>query len=460
MTAIDGDRPIASMTGAVAEFVAGAATTDFSEELRDLATRHVLDTLAAIVVCRDLEPSIVARRYAATNSGGGRSTILGTTERASLLDAVFASAMTGHGAEINDFMPSVFVQPGPAIVSTALGIAEQRGSTGDALVRSILVGYELAARIPRSVGVDNLRRGGVATHGIAPVFGAATAGAVLADLPEDRIGDLLSCCVQQASGSWQWLLDVEHIEKSLVFAGMGARNGLHAVLLVEAGFRGVRECLDVAGGWRAGFDRGDADGRALLDFSDLTAMHDTAYKRYPVGGPTQPAISALLELVEVVDAGEIDRVLIEMPGRAAAFRDAEMPALNLRYLTALILSDGRLDFVATQSLERMHTDSAIGSWMDRVEVVHDPAQETGTGRDRAESARVTITLVDGTVHERFVPFVRGFPSHPMSRDDVETKARELLAPHLGDERTATIVDRCRRLGELERADELIGLIAR
>jgi DNA-binding IclR family transcriptional regulator len=37
-----------------------------------------------------------------------------------LPDAVFASAMTAHGAEINDFCPSAFVQPGPAVVSAGL----------------------------------------------------------------------------------------------------------------------------------------------------------------------------------------------------------------------------------------------------------------------------------------------------------------------------------------------------
>lgn len=454
MTSVD------SMTAAVSDFVAGAATTVFSAELRDLASRHVLDTLASIVACRDLEPSVVARRYAATNSGGGRSTILGTFETASLLDAAFASAMTGHGAEINDFMPSVFVQPGPAIVAASLGVAEQRGSSGDALVRAVLAGYEVAARVPRAVGVSNLRRAGIATHGVAPVFGTAAATASLAGLAASSIGDVLSCCVQQASGSWQWLLDVEHIEKSLVFAGLGARNGLQAVLLVEAGFRGVRDCLDVEGGWRAGFEDGDSDGRALLDFTDLHAMNDTAYKRYPVGGPTQPAISALLDMVSEIRPADVERVLIEMPGRAAAFRDAAMPALNLRYLSALILEDGGLDFVACQSLERMHGDAGIARRMGQVDVVHDPAQETGSGRDRAESARVTATLRDGTTIERFVPYVRGFPSHPMSRHDVEVKALELLGPHLGSDRAAAIVDRCRRLDQLERADELIALIAR
>lgn len=456
-------RPAVSATDALCDAVAGAATATIDDEIRELARRHVLDTLASVVACRDLEPAEVARRYAVASSASPTgTTILGTRERASLVDAVFAGAMAGHGAEINDFMPSVFVQPGPAIVSAALGLAESRGRTGEEVLRAVVIGYELAARVPRALGNDNLRRAGLANHGIGPVFGTAATAASLLRFSPAQVADLLSCCAQQASGSWQWLLDVAHIEKSFVFAGMGARNGLQAALLVEAGYRGVPDSVDHPGGWWRSrpFSSGDADPDALVVGIDRpSALHDAAYKRHPVGGPTQPAIEALLALVQEVDPGEIASVHIAMPGRAAAFRDAAMPALNLRYLTALILIDGRLDFVAAQSLERMHHDAEVAARMATVEVVHDPAQETGTGRDRAESARVTATLRSGEMIERYVPHVRGFPTHPMDRADVEDKARELMTPHLGA-RADAVVEACRHLDQLERVDVLVDLVAR
>lgn len=451
-------------TERLAGWVADSPGTDFSAEARDLASRHVLDTLASVVACRDLEPAVVARRFATTNSANPQgTTVLGTEERASLVDAVFAGAMAGHGAEINDFMPSVYVQPGPAVVAAALGVAEARGGSGAGLLRAVIAGYEIALRVPRALGTANLRRAGLANHGIGPVFGSAAAAASLLGFDRVQVGDVLSCCAQQASGSWQWLLDVAHIEKSLVFAGMGARNGLTAALLVEAGYRGVPDSIDHPGGWwRSGpFSAGDADLDSLTDRLDVpVALELTAYKRYPVGGPTQPAVEALLALVGEVDPAEVERVHIAMPGRAVAFRDAEMPALNLRYLAALILVDGDLDFVAAQSLDRMHHDPAVAARMGTVEVVHDPDQETGEGRDRAESARVTATLRSGEEVERFVPFVRGFPTHPMARDDVEAKARELMAPHLPPERTDRIIEACADLDHLERAADLVDLVAR
>jgi 2-methylcitrate dehydratase PrpD len=369
--------------------------------------------------------------------------------------------MTGHGAEINDFIPSAFVQPGPAVLSVGLAVAEVKGATGAELLSAVIAGYEVAGRMPKALGVDNLRRAGIANHGIGPQFGAAVTAAALLRLPQDKIADVFSFCAQQASGSWQWLLDVEHIEKAFVFAGMGARDGLHAALMVAAGFRGVRDCLDNPGGWMRGplFSGGD---RAYLieDLGRRSELPHTAFKRYPVGGPTQPAVEALLDLASDVSAADVASVLIEMPGRWQAFRDAAMPALNLRYLAAIILLDGRLDFVGAQSLQRMAQDPAARALMDKVEIRHDPAQEAQPGEPRTESARVAIVLADGRRLERYVPHVLGFPSHPMSAADVEAKAAELMAPALGAARAQSVIDAVRGLEALPDASALIRLIAR
>lgn len=450
----------------LANYVSGALQVTPSATHRELAKLHILDTLAAIVACRDLEPAVLARSYALSLSGdAGRSaaTILGTHAGASIVDAAFASAMTGHAAEINDFIPSAFVQPGPAVLSAALAVAETRGGSGADLLRAVIAGYELAGRMPKALGVENLRRAGIANHGLGPLFGAATAAAVLLRLPADRIGDVFTFCAQQASGSWQWLLDVEHIEKAFVFAGMGARDGLHAALMVAAGFRGVRDALDHPAGWMrsAMFSGGDANRVYLIEgLGERSELPLTAFKRYPVGGPTQPAVEALLELSPTIGGEPVQSVLIEMPGRWQAFRDAAMPALNLRYLAAIILIDGRLDFVSAQSLTRMAQDEAARELMARIEIAHDPAQEAAPGEPRTESARVTITLESGRTVSRLVPHVLGFPSHPMSPADVEAKALDLMAEHLGADRARAVIDAVREIEGLPDCRPLIELIAR
>lgn len=457
------EPPVAeSVTGRLAEFIAADAGWSAPAEIRELAIRHLLDTVASIVACGDLSAAQVARRFSRRHSGGVRDgvPILGSGERASLIDAVFASAMAGHAAEINDFSPSSFVQPGPAIVSAALCLGDRRGSGGAAVLRSVLAGYEVACRLPKALGIGNLTHTGLATHGIAPVFGAGAAAASLMGLTAEQIRHMLAACAQQASGSWQWLADVEHIEKAFVFAGMGARNGVQAALLVESGFAGVRDTFDHPAGWlaRTGFARPDSDldlGYLVDGLGTRWEMPLVGFKRFPVGGPTQPAVQAMLRLVRTVAPEKIARIRVEMPGRARAFAAAEMPALSVPYLCGVILTDGHLGFETAQSRERMTTDPVIRERMARVEVVHDPSQET---EPRTESARVTATMADGSTETVFVGHVRGFPSHPMPADDVRAKALDLIAPKLGARRARDVIRLVWSIDDLKTVTPLIDAI--
>lgn len=444
---------------AITAYIAGARTATVPEPIRERARLHILDTLASIIACRDLEAAQLGRAYAKAQSGDGKSSILGSREKAGLIDAVFAGAMTGHGAEINDFIPSAFVQPGPSIVTGAFALAEQRGGTGRQVMNAIIAGYELAGRIPKTLGLRNMQRTNLANHGVGPVFGTAAMAASMLGMDADKVNHVLTYCVQQASGSWQWMLDVRHIEKSFVFAGMGARNGLQAALLVEAGFTGVPDCFDAEAGWMRSLPYAGGDGnRAYLieGLGERFELTETAFKRYPSGGPTQPAVQALLELCKKVKADEVTRVLIEMPGRADAFRDAAMPALSLPYLASIILLDGRLDFVSAQSLERMHGDPAVQRLRKLVEVVHDPKQEAAEGQPRTESARVTIERRGKPPLRKYEPYVLGFPSHPMDRRHLEEKVVELVEPALGRARTRELIQ---RTSEIDDATDISGLIA-
>jgi 2-methylcitrate dehydratase PrpD len=97
--------------------------------------------------------------------------------------------------------------------------------------------------------------------------------------------------------------------------------------------------------------------------------------------------------------------------------------------------------------------------MERVTIAHDPSQEAAPGEPRKESARVFVTEAGGQTHTTFVPYVVGFPSHPMSRAEVEAKALELMAPRLGAARAGEVVRVVGALEELEAGGELVRLIA-
>jgi len=441
------------------DYILGSQTAAIPDDMVELAKRHFLDTLASIVACRYLDAARLARQFALAQSAGAKTApILGTREHASLLDAAFASAMCAHAAEINDFCPSAFVQPGASVVPATLTLGHARELSGEAVLRASIVGYEIACRMPKALGIRNLNAAVLANHSVGPLFGVAAACASLLRLPAEKMNHLYSYAVQQASGSWQWLRDVEHIEKAFVFAGMPARRGMECALFAEANFTGIGDPFVGDPGWLNSsiFSGASSDFKAHVLTDNLGTQFElplVAYKRYPVGGPTQPVIEQMLDLVNKIEPKRVRQVRIEMPGRAAAFASAQMPALNLPYLCTIILLDGKLDFVAAQSRQRFLNDARVRAFMPNVQVIHDPAQEA---TPRVESARVILTLDDGKKVESFLHHVKGFPDHPFDRDDVLDKARGLMRPRLGAARVERIID---FVWTLENARSLKPLIA-
>jgi 2-methylcitrate dehydratase PrpD len=250
--------------------------------------------------------------------------------------------------------------------------------------------------------------------------------------------------------------DEEHIEKAFVFAGMPSRNGATAALLVHHGFTGNADALQGSPGWLestvfVGLES-DMDRNKLIDgLGEIFEMPLVAYKRFPVGGPTQPTVEAMLALVKKINPNDVEHIEIKMPGKPEIFANARMPALNLPYLCSVILEDGKLDFHAAQSHERFHSPS-IREKMQRVSVLYDGSMET---EPRTEPAKVTITLKDGNSVDHYVEHVLGFPTRPMSHDDVEDKALELIVPVIGERRARILIN---TVWDIDKLNDISGII--
>jgi len=449
-----------SPTPALAAYIAASQHSAIPADMLELGKRHILDTLASLIISARLKPARLAQEFALMHGGAnGVATLLTTNKKMALLDAIFANAMTAHAAEINDFCPSAFVQPGPPILSILLAIGETRKGSGDAVLRALVTGYEIACRFPKALGISNLREGGLSNHGVGPVFGGAAAAASLLGIPENRIADVFAYCVQQVSGSFNWMRDEEHVEKAFLFAGMPARNGATAALLVHHGFTGNADALEGSPGWLRSTmfvgPQSDMDRNKLIDgLGQDFQMPLVAYKRYPVGGPTQPSVEAMLHLVKQIDPAQMQAIEIRMPGKPHIFAAAKMPALNLPYLCAVILEDGRLEFHTAQSHERFHSPS-IREKMSRVTVLHDASMER---EPRTEPATVTIQLKDGSSVSHHVEHVLGYPMRPMSREDVEQKALELIVPVIGADRARNLVETVWNIEKLRDISALVPML--
>jgi 2-methylcitrate dehydratase PrpD len=100
----------------------------------------------------------------------------------------------------------------------------------------------------------------------------------------------------------------------------------------------------------------------------------------------------------------------------------------------LVLGGVRLAAFAPERL----VDPAIHALMPRVSVSLAPDLANAYPGKRA--ARVTITLRNGTVLERYQPTRKGDPDAPLSDADLSAKFRELAEPVIGGKTDALLTE--------------------
>jgi 2-methylcitrate dehydratase PrpD len=240
---------------------------------------------------------------------------------------------------------------------------------------------------------------------------------------------------------------------------MPARNGLTAATMVKAGFSGVFDVFSGDNNFFLAFTDSTRPANPELLVAELGERYEimlTNMKKFCTGFPIQSAMEALLICVgkHGFKAGEVEKIVARLPVSGAhTVNDREMPDINLQYLFACALIDGEVTFAAAHDVGRMTAPDVL-ALRRRIAVVGDPEFGEGTYQ-----AIVEITLKDGTeLCERANSF-RGKADNPMSSEEVEKKARDLIEPVFGAGQTRELIETVRRLETVANVRDLRPLLA-
>lgn len=208
---------ISPVTKALSEYIADASKSQLPVEVRERAKIHLVDTVAAVVSGSRLEPGRKALQYVAALGGNAESVVIGSRLVTSALAAALANGMCGHADETDDTIMALRLHPGACIVPAALAIADKEQLGGTAVLRAIVLGYDVAARLLRalrlmSLGERSRHHGGA----IGGSFGATAACAALLRLNPTVVRYALSYAGQNAAGIYTMLRDSHHVEKAYV----------------------------------------------------------------------------------------------------------------------------------------------------------------------------------------------------------------------------------------------------
>jgi len=437
---------MAKIIDGLIEYMLAARSAKLPAEVVQKGKSHLLDTLAAVVSGSTLKPGKLGWQHVCAQGGNPECSVLGTSLKSTPILAAFANGMSGHADETDDSNSQL--HPGCAIVPAAVAIAESQDRTGDALLRAVILGYDIGFRFHQAFEPRSTSFGAT--------FGCATAAGTLAELDDLQLRYLISYAAQQASGSRAWVGDDDHIEKAFDYAGMPARNGVTAALLIKSGFTGNRDVLEGDQGIIKTYAPCDPK-KILHELGQRFTITSCLVKKYPVGSPLMETVDATLALLSEnsIDAGNIEKIIVRIPESGArTVNDRHMPDVNVQYMVASILIDGKLTFESAHDYERFKNPRVL-ALKEKVQLIGDEAMERSGPRFQG---RVELTFKNGKTLSEYVSNCRGRPENPMSPEEVEKKAAWLMEPILGKKNVEQIIESCRRIESLSGARDLAKLL--
>ena len=441
------------VTARLARYMAAARDKALPDAVALACKHRILDTFGAMVSGARMHPGEMAAKYVRALGGEPQASVIATGIRTTAINAALANAMCAHADETDDFEPITKAHPGSSVVPAALAIAEREGRSGVEFLRAVALGYDLCCRLLMALGPDLVRGTHRSAEGTSSTFGALGAAASLARLDEKQMRYAISYSAQQVSGLWSWVKDKDHIEKAFDFAGMGARNGVTAVGMVEAGLTGVDDVLDGTHNLFIALSTEPKPEEMVAELGSRFWVTETAIKTFSVGYPIQSPLDALLILRKQhgLNPNNVRGILVKLPTDAMGIvGESAMPDVNAQHLVAVALVKGAVSFHDSHDVALMG-DPAILEQRAKVSLAADKALMDPAA---PRGAIVEVTMTDGKKVDHYTRFPPGTKENPLTTETVNAKTRDLMAPVLGAEKTEKLIE---QINGLERVGDMRAL---
>ena len=452
--------PISPNMDRLSRYMSEAAARSLPEEVVEKAKHHILDTFAAMISGSGLPPGRAALQFAHAYGGKEIATVVTSKLTCGPIEAAFANGVLAHADETDDSHGPSRSHPGVSVVPAALAAGEHFGISGTHLLRAVTLGYDVGPRVTMSMGGPAYQAATHrSTHGTVAVFGAGAAGGCAAGLNAQQFRFLLDYSAQQVSGIGAWARDAEHMEKAFLFGGKPAAGGVTTAMLIHSGWTGVDDIFSGPDNFFDAYAPREngvvkADPAQLTDkLGERYEITRTNIKKWTVGSPIQAPLDALTSFFQKrsFTAADVQRVVVRIASdEANTVSNREMPDICMQHMVAIMLLDQTVTFASAHDKARMQ-DPAVLRERAKVEVVADPRIDAR--RPRRE-AIVELTLTDGTHLNEWVRDVRGTAENPMTRDEIVSKARDLITPVLGASACSALINRLLSLDTLRDIREL------
>ena len=430
----------------LAKFIVNMGIHDFDEDVIKKAELCIVDYLAASIYGTTKKWGHQITKYVSDFGIDDTCTVIGSAKKTNPQYAALANGTIGHGFELDDFHTGSFVHPGAVVIPAALSVAQKKRASGDELLTSIILGYEVMIQIGLILGTAHSIKGFHATGTSGPFASAAAAGKVMG-LKEDQMINALGIAGSMASGLKEFYLEGSTVKR--LHAGKASESGVSAALLTKYGFTGPSTVFE----GKFGFFK------TYTDSFDLEKLHDTFgqdwqimhmnVKPYACCGGLHPTVTALNQFKKEskIAPDQIDEIVVEVTERNAMQNSGPgtssvMSAqYSIPFCGALSLCIDIED--PSNFSEEMLKNPEVISLSKRIRVIGNPELK---GMDESN---VNIYLKNGKEFRKKITRPKGHPENPLSQDEVTLKFKKLASHVYSNERIEKILEILRNIRKLK-----------
>ena len=374
---------------------------------------------------RYLDDSHAGVSYAFVRETGDCS-VIGKNIRASRTNAALLNGFYAHVLELDDGHRHGMIHLGASIITAVLAVAEAERLSGEALLRGVVMGYEVAVRCARAIQPGHKMRG-YHVSGTCGTIGSAMGAAFALGYNEVQLKSTLACAVSSAAG----VLEIQEQASELKPYNLG-RAAMDGLIAAQMGRLALPGPDDILGGKR-GFLAALTDTpkpEFLTDFSNEDFAIEGIYQKvHAACRHCHPAIDATLAIRKDINLfpEQVDRIEVRTYKLAVGSHDhtdikgISSAKLSTPYSVALAIVKGSVGY-ADYNEDNLN-DYWIKNLTRKVSVIED--EELTQLSPAVRGAIVDIYLKNGQSFEAPCYYPKGEPENPLTQQELEDKFRGL-----------------------------------
>lgn len=456
----NGDRPVAEVTKELCKFVVDFKYEMLPERMVSKIKELVLDQIGvAAGASRDADSSepftkAVMALQQVTLQGGSTVFARGQgflPQFAGLLNAAFV-----HTFDFDDTNADAILHPGASVVPAVLVQGQLSNTDGKDLITAFAVGYEIACRLGRLLGLGSYERGFHNT-GTVGIFGAIAGIAKIRGFGQKQVEDAFGLAGSFASGSMQFLENGSWNKR--LHPAMAVHNAFVAVSMAEQGVLGSSKVIEGKFGLLHSYSTSTSLDGVTDALGSEWVTESTAIKPFPACRMTHTAIEMATEISCASKGRAVKHIKVELsPG---CWNIVGVPSANKIHpecivdaqfsiyyqIAACWLYGSDLQWRVYEKLK----DKEINELTEKIEVVENDKMVT-------LEASIRIDWQDGGASvERHMVHPLGETKNPLTKERIHGKFLGLVSHIYGAKNSRRIIEAVESM-ENTTGRELMGLL--